>query len=180
VKVTCLAPPSLQSTRNIIFVRLATGRTSFSHSTNALSSLHTRAMPTLERKMSDIAFAMFSRAGHYFAVTLRPYASLLSRKPPPPHSSLSVAAPSAADMLLTDTTPFGLWTRKGALAAAGSAQGGELRRSQERHPRQGCWGRVPCDGAGSQGSWAAPRRDRAQPSDRRLRIWAHARYSEIV
>ena len=57
-----------------------------------------------------------------------------------------------------------------APAAAGSAQCGELLRSNERHPRQGCWGRARCEGAGCRGPWAALGRDRAQPSPRRLRI----------
>ena len=92
----------------------------------------------------------------------------------------SAAALLAADASLTDTTPYRLSALKGALAAGGSARGGELRRSRGWHPRQGCRGRARCDGAGSQRPWAAPRRARAQGSPRSLRIWAYTRYSEIV
>jgi hypothetical protein len=103
--------------------------------------------------------------GYTSTTSPRPHALTL------PCWASSAAASSAADLLLTDTTPYGLMALKGALAAAGSAQSGELRRSQERHQRQGCRGRARCDGAGSRRPRAAPRRDCAQPSPRRLRIW---------
>lgn len=112
--------------------------------------------------------------------TSRSLSSLPSCRSPPPCLALSEASSLAADAALTDTTPYGLTVLKGALAAAGSAQCGELRRSKERHPRQGCWGRIRCDGAGSRRSWAALRCAGAQGSPRSLRIWAYARYSEIV
>ena len=59
---------------------------------------------------------------------------------------------------------------KGAPPATGSALCDPLPRSKGQDPRQGCWGRVRCEGAGSGGSWAALGRARAQASPRSLRI----------
>ena len=105
-----------------------------------------------------------ARAGAHLTLTLQYFraqtttslssSSLPSRCSPPPCLAVSAASFSAADASPTDTTPYGLSALKGALAAASSAQCGELRRSRERHPRQGCQGRARCEGSGSR----APRR----------------------
>ena len=85
---------------------------------------------------SDTQFAISSRAGHDYEVV-----------------SITIIACTNATVLgsvggvnhgrrcIADRHHlYGLSAHKGALAAAGSARGGKLRRSQERHPRQGCRG----------------------------------------
>ena len=108
--------------------------------------------------------------------TARSSSSLSSCEPTSPCSAVWAASTLAADASPTDTTARVCSRRskavKGGLAAGSSAQCGELRRSRERHPRQGCRGRVRCGGAGSPRPWASLRAARAQGSPRSLRILA--------
>jgi hypothetical protein len=106
---------------------------------------------------SDTQFAIFSRAGYYCEIVIVAIIACTNAAVLGSVGGVNHGRRCIADRHHPVRALGRLSALKGALAAAGSAQGGDLRRSRERHPRQGCRGRVRCDGAGSRKAWAAPR-----------------------